>query len=1024
MGDDRGYLTPPVRYLYVILAALCKPGVYLVKCPKCNTDVRPDSKYCRSCGAELPATDAEAMHETRPFKPSRAEPPIEGVIAEKYKIARELGRGGMGRVYKAEDIRLRRPVALKFLPPDLVREQEARERFVREAQAASALDHPNICTIYEINETEEGQMFIAMAYYGGESLKERIERGPLGIEDALNIAVQAAEGLARAHEAGMVHRDIKPANILITPRDEVKIVDFGLAKLTGMHITTRIGTPMGTVLYMSPEQARGDPVDKRTDIWALGVVLYEMLTGTLPFAGENEQAVIYSILNVQPKAPTYVHTGIPPALEKVVIKAIKKDAAERYSDAEEILLDLRKLKNELDTTGAIKTFVGIGGGVEDIVIWEPKPVAVISFENNTGDASYDYLRKAIPNLLITSLEQSKYLRVVTWERLQDLLAQTDRPGADIIDKDLGFELCRMDEIEAIVLGSFTKAGDVFATDVKVLDVETKNLLKSASSKGKGVDSILQRQIDQLSKEISRGVGISEKVQDESRHPIAEVTTESMEAYNLYLRGREQYEKLYNDEARASLEKALGLDPEFAAAHLYLAGVHGRLRNAKARDASYEKAMEHADKASRKERMYIEAAYAVSIEGDIKKRFRILKQMAEEFPDEKLVHQLLASHYRVNELFYQAVEEYDKVLELDPNYGWAMNELGYMYSDAGYFDKAHDYLQRYVASSPGDANPIDSMGELYFRMGKLDDALAKYREALELKPDFYYAYWESAYVFALKEDYAEALKWIELFLEKTPSFGTRAEGLQWKAFYHYWTGMMDDALSILEDLAGMSEKEGSALWKTAADRLRGWIYFEKQDYEMSRGHFEKCLAALGADPKAFIPAQKSYRLWTPDMIPSFRAAYSFALALIDIREGLFAPAELRYNKVKPLMPQGAEFIRGELLLAQGLTDEAIAVCEKASHWKIPYMSDTDGMLAYNLPPMRDTLARAHVARGALEKAIDEYSRLTSFRPNSKNRGLIHPEYYKRMAALYEETSRPRKADKARERYTSLWHSTDV
>ena len=961
------------------------------------------------------------MHETRPFKPSRGEPKVGGIVADKYRVSTELGRGGMGRVYKAEDIRLKRPVALKFLPPNLGQDKEARERFVREAQAASALDHPNICTIYEIDEAEEGQMFIAMAYYGGESLKEKIERGPLGIEETLDIAVQAAEGLARAHEAGMIHRDIKPANILITPRDEVKIVDFGLAKLAGMHITTSIGTPMGTVLYMSPEQARGDRVDKRTDIWALGVVLYEMLTGALPFTGENEQAVIYSILNVEPKPPTYVHTGIPPALEKVVMKAIKKNAADRYSDAEEILLDLGKLKRELDTTGSIRTYVGPGGTPEDIVIWEPKPVAVITFENNTGDSSYDYLRKAIPNLLITSLEQSKYLRVVTWERLQDLLHQTNRPDVDIIDKELGFELCRMDDIEAIVLGSFTKAGDVFATDVKVLDVGTKSLLKSASSKGKGVDSILQTQIDKLSREISRGVGISEKTKDESKYPIAEVTTESMEAYSHYLEGREYYEKLYNDQARASLEKALKLDPEFAAAHLYLAGVHGRLRNTAARDAAYKKAMDYADKANRKERFYIEAAYAVSIEGDIKKRFRILKQMAEEFPDEKLVHQLLASHYRVNELFYQAVEEYDKVLELDPNYGWAMNELAYMYSDAGYFDKAHDYLQRYAAASPGDANPVDSMGELYFRMGKLDDAVAKYREALELKPDFYYAYWEIAYISAIKEDYEAALEWIGSFIDKAPSFGTRAEGLQWKAFYNYWTGRLDTALGIAQELWDISEEEGSDLWKTASDRLRGWIFLEKGDYGLSRGYFEKCLAALGANPQAFIPAQKSYQLWTPDMIPSFRAAYSFALALIDIREGHLAPAELRYNKVKPLMPEEAEFIRAELLLAQGQPDKAISVCEKSAMWKTPYMSDTDGMLAYNLPPAKDTLARAYVVKGSLEKAIDEYRRLTRFRPTSKDRRLIHPAYHQRLAGLYAETSRPQKAEEAQDRFRSLWKS---
>jgi serine/threonine protein kinase/Tfp pilus assembly protein PilF len=1011
---------------YDIIAGNSRSGVCLLKCPKCNKNVEDDSRYCSACGAELPErghaeNGRSQLSETRPLGRQAGEGKIDGIVAGKYKITEELGRGGMGRVYKAEDIRLKRPVALKFLPPDLGRDKEARERFVREAQAASALDHPNICTIYEIDETEQGQMFIAMAFYGGESLKDRIERGPLGIEEALNIGVQAAEGLARAHEAGMVHRDIKPANILITPRDEVKIVDFGLAKLTGKHITTRLGAPIGTVLYMSPEQARGQKVDTRTDIWALGVVLYEMLTGVLPFPGENEQAVIYSILNVDPKAPTFIHTGIPPALEKVILKAIRKEADARYADAEAILADLRKLKNEFDTTGAIRSQVRVGDDSDTIVIWEPKPVAVISFENDTGDASYDYLRKAIPNLLITSLEQTKYLRVVTWERMQDLLKQLGREETEVIGRDLGYEICRLGGIEAIVLGSFTKAGEVFATDVKVIDVETKNLLKSASSKGQGVDSILQKQIDQLSKEISKGVGISEKRIEESRHPIAEVTTESMEAYNLFIKGRECYEKLYNDEARRSFEKAIELDPTFAAAYLYLAFVEGRLRNIRARDEAYMRAMEHGAKANRKERMYIEAAYAVSIEGDIKKRFRILRQLAAEYPDEKFVHQQLASHYRVNELFYQAVEEYDKVLDLDPNYGWAMNELGYMYADAGYVDRAHEYFKRYAAVSPGEANPIDSMAELYFRMGKLDDAIAKYQEVLELKPDFYYAYWEIAYVFALKEDYASAIEWIARFLAKTPSFGTRAEGLQWKAFYHYWTGRFDQALDNIRELLEMAEKEESDLWKTAAHRMMGWIYLDQEDYELSRRHFETCLESVAANPQAFIPAQKSYMLWTRDMIPTLRATYSFALALIDIKEGHLRPAELRYQKVKPLLPESAEVLRAELLLAKGSPDKAITVCEKAAPWKVPYMSDTDGMLAYNLPPMKDTLARAHATKGSLDRAIEEYTRLVTFDPNSKDRRFIHPRYYQSLATLYDEKSQPAGAARAYDKFQSLWGS---
>ncbi len=220
-----------------------------------------------------------------------------GTTISHYKILEKLGEGGMGVVYKAEDTKLKRTVALKFLPPELTRDPEAKERFIHEAQAASALDHNNICTIYEVAEIDDGQLFIAMACYEGETLKSRIAQGQLRIEEALDFVGQIAQGLVRAHEVGIVHRDIKPANIIVTTRGEVKIVDFGLAKLSGRTLLTKSGTTLGTAAYMSPEQARGEQVDQRTDIWSLGVVLYEMLTGKRPFESEYEQALVYSILN-------------------------------------------------------------------------------------------------------------------------------------------------------------------------------------------------------------------------------------------------------------------------------------------------------------------------------------------------------------------------------------------------------------------------------------------------------------------------------------------------------------------------------------------------------------------------------------------------------------------------------------------------------------------------------------------------------------------------------------------------------
>jgi serine/threonine protein kinase/TolB-like protein/Tfp pilus assembly protein PilF len=272
----------------------------------------------------------------------------EGQIVAHYRILNKLGEGGMGVVYKAEDTKLRRVVALKFLPYELTRDNDAKKRFVLEAQTASALDHPNICTIYEIDKTGEGQMYIAMAFYEGQTLKEKIERSPLKIEELIDIAIQVSEGLKRAHEAGMVHRDIKPGNIIVTPRGEVKILDFGLAKiLSGQLKFTKTGTIAGTVYYMSPEQINGENIDNRTDIWSLGVVLYEIITGQLPFKGEYEQAIIYSILNEYQKPVKTFRNNIPVDLEKIIDKALTKNPSDRYRNMNDLLIDLKRLKERL-----------------------------------------------------------------------------------------------------------------------------------------------------------------------------------------------------------------------------------------------------------------------------------------------------------------------------------------------------------------------------------------------------------------------------------------------------------------------------------------------------------------------------------------------------------------------------------------------------------------------------------------------------------------------------------------------------
>lgn len=286
-----------------------------------------------------------------------------GQTVSHYRVTDKLGGGGMGIVYRAEDIKLRRAVAIKVLPPDLTRDTVAKERFVQEAQAASALDHPNICTIHEIDETPDGQMFLVMAYYPGETLKAKIERGPLKLDDALDCAIQIAQALKKAHENGIVHRDIKPANVLVTVDGLIKVVDFGLAKLLSQSGLTQTGTTLGTVSYMSPEQTLAESVDARSDLWSLGVVLHEMIAGQVPFKGDNQLAVANAIAHGTAPPLTSLRTGVPPELDRVTARALAKSPDDRYQTAADFLSELRQLRRESDGQPSInRTAAGTSSG--------------------------------------------------------------------------------------------------------------------------------------------------------------------------------------------------------------------------------------------------------------------------------------------------------------------------------------------------------------------------------------------------------------------------------------------------------------------------------------------------------------------------------------------------------------------------------------------------------------------------------------------------------------------------------------
>jgi serine/threonine protein kinase/thioredoxin-like negative regulator of GroEL len=1029
-----------------------------IKCPSCHIDNPETKQYCADCGTKLPS-----VKDARPEVTETLEAPVRelttgSTFAGRYQIIEELGHGGMGRVYKVFDEKIKEKIALKLIKPEIASDKETLERFSNEIRLSRRIGHRNVCRMFDLGEAE-GAHFITMEYVHGEDLKNMIRMSTgLTVGTVLSVGKQVCDGLAEAHTLGIVHRDLKPQNIMIDQGGNAKIMDFGIARSLRERGITGASMMIGTPEYMSPEQAEAKEVDQQSDIYSLGIILYEMATGRVPFEGETALSIAMKHKGEAPKHPKQLNANIPDDLSRAILKCLEKDKAKRYQTAADLRSELERIEKGIPTTErvvpekrtltsreitvkftmkrALIPALGILGlAIAAVLVWRfwprtkeipvasPKPtLAVLYFKNSSGDPHLDKWKDVLPSLLINELRQSPLIKALDQNTVFGLLKKLSLQGVEKYSPEDLMNVARQGGASHLVTGEYLTSGSHFLVEMSLADSKTGQAIYSSKEDVPNAEAISDS-VAGMVKKIKTALKIPEKAfEGEMARFADDVSTRNLQALQYYLEGEDLHYRSGSGSARASFEKALALDPEFCMAYALAANSCLAQRDYAKAEQYLSKAVQLKNRVSEKERFFVDAIAYLQSEETLGKAVAILKKIVERYPDFYLARYFLAFWLQADYIgdFDQDVLQWKYFIQNKIKYPFFYYQLAHEYSLHGEYEQAREIFELSSQDIEETADNHVYIAEIYLLEKKFDQALTEFEKACSLTRDDPFYRCQVGLLYFVQHDHERARRfWIEL-IKKKKGMASWVRGLieDWTFCIDLVEGKLERINKHVESIIPSDNNLALAdhyCWWGRLFLQFGYPQKAREKLEEALGYVEK------EEARIKIKGYSQIRLRKCDE--------TFWLAIAYIKMGDVEKAGALFKEYKGMIPDcmqknyqpALSCLEGNIALAKRNYPQAVRDLESDvatmskecfDHWNHSQAFDLD------------CLGDAYFQRGDLAKAGETYKRIFDLQGGRWEWGAIYAKAYYKMGLVYERMNDKPHAREYYTKFLDLWKDADA